>query len=98
MSFTIVENISFIIEFIVQCVYSERFKTDIDSFTEWLIENSHEGKKYIKTKEKMSNVLGMLIVTLLNAVFTPIKIRPELFMKYDNFDYKLEIIKNGIKK
>ncbi|MBR4314228.1 MAG: hypothetical protein IKP66_04890, partial [Lachnospiraceae bacterium] len=59
--------------------------------------NTVEGKSELNTHTKMANVLDFLIFLILNTVFTHIMFNSEYFKKYDDFNYKLDLIKNGIK-
>ena len=89
-------NLKFFIEFGVQSVHSKRFEEDIDSFVTWLISNTTEGKTKLNSYKKMANVLDMLISIGLNTFFSHIMFDSKYFMKYDDFNFKLELIKKSI--
>ena len=93
---TIMRNLKFFIEFGVQSVHSKRFEEDIDSFVTWLISNTTEGKTTLNSYKKMANVLDMLISIGLNTFFSHIMFDSKYFMKYDDFNFKLELIKKSI--
>ena len=97
INLTIMRNLKFFIELGIQSFHSKKFENDIDSFIEWLLKNTVEGKSTLNSHKKMANVLDFLIFLVLNTVFTQIMFNSEYFKKYDDFNYKLDIIKNGIK-
>lgn len=97
INITIMRNLKFFIEFGIQSFHSKKFENDISSFVEWLIKNTVEGKSELNTHTKMANVLDFLIFLILNTVFTQIMFNSEYFKKYDDFNYKLDLIKKGIK-
>lgn len=91
------KNLKFFIEFIIQSVHSKRFEKEIDEIVGWLIKNTKEGHTKLNTYKNMANVLDMLIVLVLNTIFNDIVIKSEYFSKYDDFNYKLDLIKNSLK-
>ena len=91
------KNLKFFIEFIIQSVHSKRFEKEIDEIVGWLIKNTKEGHNKLNTYKNMANVLDMLIVLVLNTIFNNIVIKSEYFSKYDDFNYKLDLIKNSFK-
>lgn len=93
---TIMRNLKFFIEFGIKSVHSKKFENDINDFVSWLINNTSEGKSTLNTHKKMANVLDMLISIVLNTVFTLIMFDSKFFEKYDDFNYKLDLIKKSI--
>ena len=93
INISIMRNLKFFIEFGIQSVHSKRFEQDIDEVIDWLVKSTNEGKRILKTNKEMANVLDMLITLVLNTVFSQIMINPECFLKYDDFNYKLDLIK-----
>lgn len=91
------KNLKFFIEFIIQSVHSKKFEKEIDEIVGWLIKNTKEGHNKLNTYKNMANVLDMLIVLVLNTIFNDIVIKSEYFSKYDDFNYKLDLIKNSLK-
>lgn len=94
----IMRNLKFFIEFGTQALHSKKFETDIDEFINWLIKNTNEGKTALNNHKKMANVLDMLIGIVLNAVFNSIMFNSEYFEKYDDLNYKLDLIKESLNK
>lgn len=97
INISIMRNLKFFIEFGIQSVHSKRFEQDIDEVIDWLVKSTNEGKRILKTNKEMANVLDMLITLVLNTVFSQIMINPECFLKYDDFNYKLDLIKKSIR-
>lgn len=93
---TIMRNLKFFIEFGVKSVHSKRFENDIDEFVSWLINNTIEGKTTLNSYKKMANVLDILITIVLNTLFSLIMFDSKYFLKYDDFNFKLELIKKSI--
>lgn len=96
INITIMRNLKFFIEFGIQSVHSKKFEDDINDFVSWLINNTSEGKSSLNTHKKMANVLDMLISIVLNTIFTLIMFDSKYFEKYDDFNYKLDLIKNSL--
>lgn len=96
INITIMRNLKFFIEFGIQSVHSKKFEDDINDFVSWLINNTSEGKSSLNTHKKMANVLDMLISIVLNTVFTLIMFDSKYFEKYDDFNYKLDLIMNSL--
>ena len=92
----IMRNLKFFIEFGVKSVHSKKFENYIDEFVSWLINNTIEGKTTLNSYKKMANVLDMLITIGLNTLFSLIMFDSKYFMKYDDFNFKLELIKKSI--
>ena len=93
----IMRNLKFFIEFGIQAIHSKKFEQDIDELIGWLVKNTNEGKKSLKSYKKMANVLDMLISIVLNTLFTNIMFSSEFFEKYDDFNYKLNLLDKSIK-
>lgn len=91
------KNLKFFMEFVIQSIHSDKFNKDIDDIIEWLVNNTQEGKNKLNTYKKMANVLDMLIMVVLNTIFTNVVFQSEYFNKYDDFNYKLDLIGNSIK-
>lgn len=91
------KNLKFFMEFVIESIHADKFKNDIDDIIEWLIKNTKEGQNKVNSYKKMANVLDMLIMIVLNTVFTNVVFKSEYFDKYDDFNYKLDIIGNSIK-
>lgn len=96
INITIMRNLKFFIEFGIQSVHSKKFEDDINDFVSWLINNTSEGKSSLNTHKKMANVLDMLISIVLNTIFTLIMFDSKYFEKYDDFNYKLDLIMNSL--
>ena len=96
INITIMRNLKFFIEFGIQSVHSKKFEDDINDFVSWLINNTSEGKTSLNTHKKMANALDMLISIVLNTIFTLIMFDSKYFEKYDDFNYKLDLIKNSL--
>lgn len=91
------KNLKFSIEFVIQSIHDDKFEKDIDNTIEWLVNNTIEGKNTLKTYKKMANVLDILIMIVLTTVFNNIVFKSAYFDKYDDFNYKLDLIKNSLK-
>lgn len=91
------KNLRFFMEIGTKVVYSKDFETEINKVIEWLIRFTDEGRTYLKTKKEMSNVLDMLLSLLLNATFL-MTISNDLNLEFNDYYYKLDIIKNGVLK
>ena len=92
----IMKNLKFFMEFGIQALHSKKFETDIDEFVSWLIKNTNEGKTKLNNHKKMANVLDMLIGIVLNTVFNNIMFNSEYFEKYDDLNYKLDLINESL--
>ena len=77
-------------------VYSEEYCKKLDDLLDWLIENTEEGKTKLKTRESMANTLELIMALFINTVARMVTNKQSI-KKYDNFNLKLGIIKNGIK-
>ena len=97
INISLMRNLKFFVEFGIQSVHSKKFEHDIDEMIAWLVKSTYEGKNMLKTNKEMANVLDMLIILVLNTVFTKIMIDPECFEKYDDFNYKLDLIKKSLR-
>lgn len=91
-----IKNLKFFIEFVIQSIHSDKFEKDIDNIIEWFVSNTIEGKKRLNTYKKMANVLDMLIMIVLTTAFNNIVFKSAYFDKYDDFNYKLDLINNSI--
>jgi hypothetical protein len=91
------KNLKFSIEFVIQSIHADKFEKDIDNTIEWLVNNTIEGKNTLKTYKKMANVLDILIMIVLTTVFNNIVFKSAYFDKYDDFNYKLDLVKNSLK-
>ena len=91
------KNLKFFIEFIIQSIHSDKFEKDIENTINWFMSNTVEGKESLNTYKKMANVLDMLIIIVLTTIFNNIVFKSAYFDKYDDFNYKLNLIKNSLK-
>ena len=91
------KNLKFFMEFVIQSIHSDKFENDINSIVDWLMKNTIEGKDALNTFTKMANVLDILIMIVLSTVFNSIVFKSSYFDKYDDFNYKLDLIKNSLK-
>lgn len=95
IDFVVVKNIKFYMGIVTKIVYSKGYETELDELLDWLLENTNEGKEKLNSRKKMANVLELLISLFLNTtarVITDV----DCNRKYDDFNYKLNIIKKGI--
>ena len=72
--FTIMKNLKFFIEIGTKIIYSNEHKSELTKFTDWLINNTVEGKTKINTREKMYNVINLLISIISNETLNYVSI------------------------
>lgn len=94
--YTIVKNIKLYMGIVMKIVYSKGYAEKLDELLDWLLVNTVEGKNKIKNKKEMANILELFISLYLNTTARALT-DIDNSRKYDDFDYKLNIIKNGIK-
>ena len=89
------KNIQFFVEFGLKVIHSKKYESYINNMLDWLIQNTDEGKTYLNNRKKMTNVFNMLLSLLATNLFSRLVLNSESFKKYDDFEYKLNIIKKG---
>lgn len=99
INLTIMKNLKFFYELWFESMKSHKYKQYLDDKVKWLVENSYEGKNYLNTSEKMSNILDIILSLILNTIF--LKIVHDHSdgnnNEQDSFEYKLSIIEKGIR-
>ena len=96
INITIMRNMKFFMEIISQALHSNNHKKNIKDFADWLLANTNEGKTVLKQKSKMLNVIDMILTLIMESIFIQIQMKADHEMNVNNFDFKLDIIKNGI--
>ena len=97
INITVMRNIKFFSEFVLETVKSNSYKDYFDGVVKWFMENTIEGKEYLNTMKKMSNVIDMIISLVLNSIFAETIFNINPFSENGDFEYKLSIVENGIK-
>ena len=92
---TIMKNLKFFIEIGTKVIYSKGYEKELVDFIDWLILNTDEGKDKLDTREKMASVVDLLISLLSNMTLKLVLI-DEKDNETDGFDYKFNIIKQGV--
>lgn len=95
MDSTILSNIKFYMGIVTKIIYSKGYETELDDLLDWLIANTNEGKVYLTNRKKMANIMELLISLFLNTMARAIT-DIDSNKKYDDFNYKIEIIKQGM--
>ena len=91
------KNLKFFIEIGTKIIYSNEHKSELTKFTDWLINNTVEGKTKINTREKMYNVINLLISIISNETLKLVLFNEdENNDNIENFDYMFNIIKKGV--
>lgn len=96
INITIMRNMKFFMEIISQALHSNNHKKNIKDFADWLLANTNEGKTVLKQKSKMLNVIDVILTLIMESIFIQIQMKADHEMNENNFDFKLDIIKNGI--
>lgn len=90
-----VKNIKFFIGMGPKIIYAKEFEEETSNLLDWLVENTEEGRTKLNTREKMANVLDLLV-----AIFSNITLRivlaSKIDLKYNDCEYKINIIRRGI--
>ena len=97
INLTIMRNMKFFIELSIGLLYSEEHESYLKELVNWLTDNTIEGKTILNTKEKMANVIDMIFILIMDSVFAYTFAHKHKNLDIDNFEYKLDIIKNGTK-
>jgi AcrR family transcriptional regulator len=99
INLALMKNLKFFSELWFESMKSHKYKQYLDDKVKWLVENSYEGKNYLNTSEKMSNILDIILSLILNTIF--LKIVHDHSdgnnNERDSFEYKLSIIEKGIR-
>lgn len=98
INLTIMRNLKFFSELVFESIKSKKYEERLDEIVQWLIDNTLEGQKYLTTKKKMSNVLDMIIILIMNAIFSHTMTNDEVLVENSDFEYKLSILEKGIKE
>lgn len=98
INLTVMRNLKFFSELVFESIKSKKYEEKLDEIVQWLIDNTLEGQKYLTTKKKMSNVLDMIIILIMNAIFSHTMINDEVLVENSDFEYKLSILEKGIKE
>ena len=93
---TVVKNFKFFVEFGMQSVKSNNFLNDTVEMINWLISNSKEGKNGFNTQKKMANLFDLLVSLVLTTLCSQVMFNSSFFKKYDDFDFKINLIKKCI--
>lgn len=99
INMTIMKNLKFFSELGIEIVKSNKHRQYLENIVKWLIENTVEGKQYINSVKKMSNVLDMILILILNTILLKIiyKNNANIINDKESFEYKLSLIEKGIK-
>lgn len=96
ISTSLLRDLKFFVDLGVKSFHSKEFEHDFDDFINWLVNNTIEGKLFINDSIKMANIFEIIISLLLNCLFFRIILDKDYFEKYNDFEYRLNIIKKGI--
>ena len=91
----ILKNLKFFIEIGTKVIYDKKHEDELFDFLDWLIDNTVEGKTILNTREKMANVVDLFISLLSNIVLKLVMV-DEPNIPNDGFEYKFNIIKQGV--
>ena len=99
INMTIMKNLKFFSELGIEIVKSNKHRQYLENIVKWLVENTVEGKQYINSVKKMSNVLDMILILILNTILLKIiyKNNANIINDKESFEYKLSLIEKGIK-
>ncbi len=93
----IAKNFKEFVDIGIKIMQSKEFENAINELLDWLLTNTEEGKSIIKDRTKMMVVLELLINLLQSVTIrTAIEANYTINDNYKTFEYKLNIIKNGI--
>ena len=93
----IAKNFKEFVDIGIKIMQSKEFENAINELLDWLLANTEEGKSIIKDRAKMMVVLELLINLLQSVTIrTAIEANYTINDNYKTFEYKLNIIKNGI--
>ena len=94
---TILKNLKFFIEIGTKIIYSKEHENELTYFLDWLINNTNEGKTKLNTRDKMYNVVNLLISIISNTMLRVVLFgEDESNSHVDSFDYMFNIVKNGV--
>ena len=93
---TIIGNLKHFIDTGIKVAYSKAYENELKKNIEWLVENTQEGKSILNNKEKMSNVLDILMSLITNTTLKNLLSNDSNIN--DGFDFKFNVIKLGIEK
>ena len=93
----IAKNFKEFVDIGIKIMQSKEFENAINELLDWLLANTEEGKSIIKDRAKMMVVLELLINLLQSVTIrTAMEANYTINDNYKTFEYKLNIIKNGI--
>lgn len=96
INITVMRNIKFFMDLVTKVFYSKEQEKYMEDIITWLIDNTIEGKETLNAREKMGNVFDMIIMLIVNSVFLyTIKDDDK---ESDAFDFKLDLIRKGIRE
>ena len=98
INLTVMRNLKFFSELVFESIKSKKYEAQLNRIVQWLIDNTNEGKTYLNTIEKMSNILDMIIILVMNAIFSQTITKDKPFVDNVDFEYKLSVIEKGIKE
>lgn len=98
INITAMKNLKFFAEFVIETVRSHRFKEYFDNIIQWFMNNTIEGKEFLNTEKKMSNVIDMIIILVLNTILAETNEKLKPFSENIDLEYKLSVIEKGIKE
>ena len=90
------KNLKFFSEFTMESIKSKKYENSLNEIVQWLVDNTSEGKTYIKSTKKMSIVLDMIIMLVMNSIFVQTVTQETPFMNDASFEYMLSIIEKGM--
>lgn len=94
---TIMRNLKFFIEIGTKIIYSKEHEKEFEHLLDWLINNTNEGKTKINTREKMANVVNILISIISNSTLKLVLFDENESNEHsESFDYMFNIIKKGV--
>lgn len=96
INITVMRNIKFFSEFVLETVKSNIYKDYFDGIVKWFIDNTVEGKESLNSMKKMSNIIDMIISLVLNSIFAETIFNVNPFSENSDFEYKLGIIEKGV--
>ena len=97
INITFMRNMKFFMEIASQALHSENHKKNIKEFVDWLVENTNEGKTILKEYNRMRNIIDLLLTLIMESIFIQMQFKDDKEVTTKNFNFKLDIIKNGIK-
>ena len=91
----LLKNMKFFLGVGTKMIYTKEYEAEVTEFITWLIENTEEGKTYLNSKEKMANIIDLIITVFSNMTLKAI-LTNENNIHDNDFEFKINVIKAGV--